>query len=495
MTRQKTDWGEIQWMNDEEDLTSVEGLKVGMVTLDVGKHQARHIHFDEQVIYVVQGEAVSFIGKERLEMKPGNYFHWPAGILHEVFHVGAEPFRHFMVSNVEFAEGGFFKEDEEIEPTKQQVPPDLIYRAVEAVRTQFLENIHYSYVIFDTMGNVVIQSPRYPSYCVHCCQPQENEGSCPCMVALKADEKQKEQSFRCPFGMEVFHYPIRFHGLVIGYIQGGYIRRTHGEEDTARAVYDVPESVVAGIRGLMLRIVKALQDYCGFEKFRRDLAERELAISSSEEARQILSKNLRDAQYAMTDLKINNHFLFNTLNSMASMAVEFGAMPLYQSIVDLSKMFRYTLKTQSPMVLFSKEKEYVDAYLKLQKLRYGDSLQVLWEISPQMLESMTPFNFLQPIVENAFVHGFQEVEERKLVIKGRIRQGKFCLEISNSGRSMTEQLCRTINRSLKAGVFHGLSMIYLKLQAIYGEAFSMYARPEAGGTCFVLEFPADRRTD
>ena len=91
-------------------------------------------------------------------------------------------------------------------------------------------------------------------------------------------------------------------------------------------------------------------------------------------------QNLREAKYVMTDLKIKNHFLFNTLNSMASMALEGGMVPLYESIVDLSKMFRYSLKNQNSMVSLEKELGYVEAYLRLQGLRYGDKLKVVYEI-------------------------------------------------------------------------------------------------------------------
>lgn len=57
---------------------------------------------------------------------------------------------------------------------------------------------------------------------------------------------------------------------------------------------------------------------------------------------------------------------------MASMALDGGQMPLYQSIVDLAKMFHYTLRTQNSVVSLRKEVDYVKAYLQLQKLRYGD---------------------------------------------------------------------------------------------------------------------------
>lgn len=164
---------------------------------------------------------------------------------------------------------------------------------------------------------------------------------------------------------------------------------------------------MAGIKALIRRIVKAIRNYCEFEQFRRELMEKELHISTQEEAQRILLKKLKDTQSAMTDLKMNNHFLFNTLNSMASMALDEGSMPLYQSIVDLSKMFHYTLRTQASMVPLEKEIAYVKAYLQLQKLRYGEELEISWRVDPGAAQITVPFNFLQPVVENAFVHGLE----------------------------------------------------------------------------------------
>lgn len=491
MAKQKTDWGEILWMNEEADLMSVEGLKVGMVTLNTGGHQARHIHFEEQVIYVVQGQAVSTVGREEVRMKPGDYFHWPAGIFHEVYNTGEVPFQHLMVAHTDFDD---FALNQETKYAEQEVSADILYAAVEAIRTQFLENLNYSYVIFDTAGNVVLQSRLYPSYCTGCCRPQENRGSCPCMIRLGGSEKQEEQTFVCPFGMEVFHFPIVFHGSIIGYIQGGYIRHAGMDSVGAREVYDVPESVVAGIRGLMLRIVKAIKNYCEFEQFHRELTQRELRIATGEESRRMLNQSLQDAQYAMTDLKINNHFLFNTLNSMASMAVESNALALYQSIVDLSKMFHYTLRTQSAQVPLEKELEYLRAYLKLQKLRYGDALEVSYDIDASLLQTMVPFNFMQPVAENAFIHGFEEASGKRLRIEVGQEKSDIAIKIRNSGKNMTRQMCETVNRSLKAGVSHGLSMIYRKLRAVYDDQFMLFICPEDhGGSCCVVRFPIRRR--
>ena len=64
----------------------------------------------------------------------------------------------------------------------------------------------------------------------------------------------------------------------------------------------------------------------------------------------------------MINLKINNHFLFNTLNQMAAMALEGGGILLYRSIVNLSKLFQYTLRQEGDYVSFNKELDYVNLF-------------------------------------------------------------------------------------------------------------------------------------
>ena len=491
MIRQETDWGEISWLTEDEDkeLLSIQGLQVGIVSLFPGENQSKHIHYDEQVIYVVQGQALSIIDGVERSLRAGDFLHWKAGVEHQVYNIGNVPFQHLLISNP------VLEEDEEIFPestqeSAQNVSPDLIYIAAEAIRTQFLETLHYAYVIFDAMGNLVLQSQFYPSYCVECCQPASNAGACLCMRQVSREELGQERIFQCRYGMEVFHYPIYFRGVLLGYIQSGYIRHSGGVQARIDSVYDVPESVVAGIQALLRRIVKAIRNYCEFEQFRRELMEKELCIASHEESQRILMKNLRDAQYAVTDLKISNHFLFNTLNSMASMALDGGLMPLYKSIVDLSKMFHYTLRTQNSMVPLEKEVDYVKAYLQLQKLRYGEDLQIVYQISKKALNIKVPFNFLQPIVENAFVHGFSETVRKK--IKLIVVKNKEFVEIQvlNTGEPVSEQACYAVNQGILSNTSHGLSMIYAKLNAVFGEKCVFQMEPRVKGyTCFLIKIP------
>ena len=82
MAEQKTDWGKISWLEDENP----QGIQTGIVTLLKNAHQPKHIHYEEQVIYVIQGEALSIINGQEFYLKPGDIAHWKAGVEHEIFY-------------------------------------------------------------------------------------------------------------------------------------------------------------------------------------------------------------------------------------------------------------------------------------------------------------------------------------------------------------------------------------------------------------------------
>lgn len=485
MAKQTTDWGEISWLEEGQE-NRAPGMQIGRVDMPVGAHQPKHIHYEEQVLYVIDGQALSKVNGVETLLQAGDITHWRAGIEHEIRNVGDVPFRHILISNP------IQEEQTELFPEAgdEKISPDLIYIAVEAIRTQFLETLHYGYVIFDSLGNLIMQSSYMTDYCEQCCHPSQIPGQAACMLSLTPEERKKEHIFQCPYGMEVFHYPIYFREKFLGYIECGYIRHDSSASGKIREVYDVPESVVVGIKALMKRILKAIRNYCEFEQFRRNLVEKEMKISSGEELHKTLMKNLQETQYAMTDLKINHHFLFNTLNSMASMALDSGSMNLYQSIVDLSKMFHYTLKTKNSIVPLEKEMNYVQAYLQLQKLRYGDELELRIRQDPETKNAMVPFNFLQPVTENAFTHGFRDCVHKKLVLEIRRKEDQVKIQVINSGKKVNEEQCRTINHAIRGNTSHGLSMIYRKLRSIYGDAAELFISASGKGeTCFTIQFP------
>lgn len=92
MERQETDWGEILWMDGETGVMPVHSLQVGLVSIPPGGHQAKHLHYEEQVIYVTEGCALSVIDGAESRLGPGDLFHWKAGVEHEIWNTGGGTF-------------------------------------------------------------------------------------------------------------------------------------------------------------------------------------------------------------------------------------------------------------------------------------------------------------------------------------------------------------------------------------------------------------------
>ena len=90
MIKQNTDWGQILWLAENREILPLQGLQVGIVSLFPGRNQARHIHYDEQVIYVVRGQARSIINGEESVLSAGDFLHWKAGVEHQVYNNGFE---------------------------------------------------------------------------------------------------------------------------------------------------------------------------------------------------------------------------------------------------------------------------------------------------------------------------------------------------------------------------------------------------------------------
>ncbi|HIX58844.1 MAG TPA: histidine kinase [Candidatus Blautia gallistercoris] len=494
MGMQSMDWGNIQWMENEEDGLFSKGLKVGIVTLYTGAHQSAHIHYEEQVFYVIQGQAISLINGEKISLTAGKFFRWPVGVVHEIFNIGNIPFQHLLISNPAGIDLDNFLEKKRISQNLSDAElQSLFLVALEGVRTQFLETLHYAYAIFDRKGIRVMQSQYLPEYCQQHCYGC-GEIPCFCETGMNEGDTRQERTLVCPKGLTLFHVPVYFADYYLGYIQGGYFYQSIRSGLVLKGVYDTPESAAIGLLNLLRKIAKAIKNYCEFEDFRKTLWKRDLQLNTSRERQRILTASLNKMEREVTDLKINHHFLFNTLNSMASIALDGGQMKLYSSIVNLSKMFHYTLRNQNAMVPLSHELEYLKAYLELQKLRYGEKLQVTYEIEPFSGEELVPFNFLQPIAENAFTHGFAEEEKKELEIYiVRIENGRR-IRIWNSGRLVDQRSCQSINEAMKSHTSHGLSMIYHKLEDYYGEEFQFDAVPgEKEGICFRLEIPFKSR--
>lgn len=471
---------------------STAALNVGVVSIAPYGHMNPHIHFTEQVLYTLQGTGYSLLNGKKIDMsQPNVILHWEASVIHEMYNEGDTEFKHLMVSSPDavsfdaavLADAGSQKMSEE-------KAEEYLHAAINGTCEQFLDTLHYSYVIFNAVGMPVKRTRIFPQFCCRHCMEEISVNGAPCMGRTVECPFTEERSFECAHGVTVFCVPIVFRGVFLGYVQGGYV---HMHNVPKEGVYVTPQSSIQGAKVLLRRIVKAMVDYCEVYQFKNQLMQQELALSDTRQYQEVLIANLRNAENTMTDLKINNHFLFNTLNQMASMALAGGMVPLYQSILDLSCLFSYAVRNNSSLVPLTKEFEYLDSYIKLQKLRYGERLQLTYDIGTDMDRWEVPFNFLMPVAENAFTHGFFQEEDKRFFLGIEEQDKGLVFTMKNNGISVDEAACKRIMKEMKGGAAHGLSMVYLKLQSAFGGDFSIVISPgQPDGAQVVITIPAGK---
>lgn len=216
-------------------------------------------------------------------------------------------------------------------------------------------------------------------------------------------------------------------------------------------------------------------------------------LRAEEQRRQAAEKRAREIelhfanqQLAALRAQLNPHFLFNTLHSLMAL-VRYEPRQAEDALEKLAAMLRYVLPERQSaenqltenrnLVLFADEWRFVENYLELEKLRFGERLQVQNEIEPRALRCLLPAFTLQPLVENAVKHGIAPRARRgNLRIRAKIAHNKLCIEVSDDGAGAKPE-----DLTCAAGGL-GLRLVREQLELHYGAAteFKIETAPDAG---------------
>jgi len=138
-----------------------------------------------------------------------------------------------------------------------------------------------------------------------------------------------------------------------------------------------------------------------------------------------------ETQYLALQARIRPHFLFNSLNSIASL-IATKPDQAEDMVLDLSELFRASLDKRNKLVKVSEEIEFVKTYMRIETVRLGDKLWVNWHIAPDALDARIPLLILQPLVENAVHHGVSRLRGRGGIDVSVQRQGqKLLITVEN----------------------------------------------------------------
>ncbi|MGA7884725.1 MAG: histidine kinase [Acidobacteriaceae bacterium] len=199
---------------------------------------------------------------------------------------------------------------------------------------------------------------------------------------------------------------------------------------------------------------------------------------------------LLEARLDALQRQINPHFLFNTLNSIASL-VRSRPEQARELIVRLANILRRMLRDHDAFVAFSEELATTEDYLSIEVARFGgEKLRVVKEIDPETLHVPVPSMLLQPLVENSIKHGLEpRIAGGAVTLRSRMDGGRLVIEVEDDGVGIAPGRPHTSGVLRGTGI--GMKNVRERLQVLYGEAaaFDVTSRP-GRGTKVTLAFPA-----
>jgi len=156
---------------------------------------------------------------------------------------------------------------------------------------------------------------------------------------------------------------------------------------------------------------------------------------------------LKESELKFLQSQINPHFLFNTLNAASQLAVIEDAETTSLFIQNIADIFRYNLKSLDELVPLSDELEFVSNYMSILKMRFGERIAYEYNIDKESLGVKIPRITLQPIIENAYIHGLQNLERNGTIrLETKVEDEVLLISIEDDGMGMTkEQVDNLIN--------------------------------------------------
>ncbi len=210
---------------------------------------------------------------------------------------------------------------------------------------------------------------------------------------------------------------------------------------------------------------------------------------------EVYKGKIRQKKYEMTALRaqINPHFLYNSLSLINWKALEIGADDISKATLALSRYYRTSLNKGKNVMSIREEIDNVRAYLEIQEMFHDYSFQVNIEVAEEILELETLNLVLQPLAENAIVHGIDRKRQGKgiLTVTGELEDSCVLLKVSDNGVGMNQEKAERIISSKSSG--YGLRNVNSRIKLQYGEEYGLSVQSIEGlGTEITVRFPAIR---
>lgn len=196
----------------------------------------------------------------------------------------------------------------------------------------------------------------------------------------------------------------------------------------------------------------------------------QLEVSRAEQLREMANK----AELRALQSKINPHFLFNALNAISS-SIRINPDTARQLITNLSRYLRYNLELNDDEIIDIKKELYqIKDYIAIEQARFGDKLTVIYDIEEDVSCSL-PSLLIQPLIENAIVHGIHPCRGKGVVTLSIHDQGdRIRIAVRDTGHGISEEVVARVKNNEMPGNKIGLLNVHHRVKLLYGEGLHIH---------------------
>ncbi len=212
-----------------------------------------------------------------------------------------------------------------------------------------------------------------------------------------------------------------------------------------------------------------------------------------------------DSQMKSLEAQINSHFLYNTLESINSIAEIEEVESISIIALALGNMLRYSINTESELVMIQDELKNVNDYMSIQKIRFDNRFEIIYQIDESVYKLKVLKLILQPLVENALYHGLNRCSiAGKVILTAWVKNDILYFEIKDTGRGMNEKQLKEVQESLNKPILFtelgrrekqsiGLKNIHSRIELYYGIGYGLTVNSkENAGTTIMIKLPVLR---
>jgi two-component system LytT family sensor kinase len=199
---------------------------------------------------------------------------------------------------------------------------------------------------------------------------------------------------------------------------------------------------------------------------------------------------LAEAEVRALRAQISPHFIYNSLNAIASF-INTDPAQARELVLEFADFTRYSFRRHGDFTTVAEELRSIDSYLRLERARFGDRLKVTLQVAPEVLSTVVPFLSIQPLVENAVRHGLEAKEGGGRIIITAEDSGAFAeISVEDDGAGIDPEVLATVLAGGSPGEHVGLRNVDARLRQVYGDEHGLVVETAVGaGTLVRMRVP------